>query len=109
MSFMLDDTIEIEMSFVEKRNRGNKKFECYLEVTVSPDADTPCQILYPLGDTWAKVKKIYPTFIDIMEGIHGLHEISREINQILILSIVGDDGLYDQNIDEWNSNLQENQ
>lgn len=108
MSFMLDDTIDIEMSFVEKRNRGTKNFECYLEVTVGPDADCPCQMLYPLGDTWAKVKKSYPTFNDIMGQIHGLHEICRELNQIRILNINGDDGLYDQNIEEWNNNLQEN-
>jgi hypothetical protein len=108
MSFLLDDTIDIEMSFVEKRNRGTKNFECYLEVTVCPDADYPCQILYPLGDTWAKVKKSYPTFTDIMRQIHGLHEICRELNQIRILKIDGDEGLYDQSIEEWNNNLQEN-
>lgn len=109
MRFVLDDTIEIELSFVEQRNRGTKKFECFLEATVSPDMPYPCQIIYPLGETWAKVKKTYPTFTDIMEGIQGLHEISRELNQIRILSIVGDDGLYDQNIEEWNNNLQDNE
>lgn len=108
MRFLLDETIDIEMSFVEKRNRGTKKFECYLEVTVCPEAECPCQMLCPLGETWVKVKKNYPTFLDIMESINGLHEICRELNQIRILSILGDEGLYNQSIDEWNNNLQEN-
>lgn len=107
MAFQLDDTTDIEMEFVEKRLRGTKDFECYLEVNVDPDAGCSCQILYPLGKSWKEVKKIYPSFVNIMEQINGLHEIGRELNEIRILTIKGDDGLYDQNVDEWNSNLRE--
>jgi hypothetical protein len=109
MRFLLDDTIDIELSFVEQRNRGTKKFGCFLDVTVCPAAANPCQILYPLGDTWADVQKNYPTFVDLMEEIQRLHEVCRELNQIRILGIDGDEGLYDQSLEEWNNNLQENQ
>lgn len=107
MRFLLDDTIDIELSFVEQRNRGTKKFGCFLDVTVCPDAENPCQILYPLGDTWAEAHKKYPTFVDLMEEIQSLHEVCRELNQIRILRIDGDEGMYNQNIEEWNNNLQE--
>lgn len=107
MSYYHDDVIEIEMVFVEKRLRGSEKFHCYVEVEVSPEASTPCQIIYPLGKSWKEVKKTYPNFIEIMEHIARLHEVSRELNQIRIVSLKGDEGLYDQSIDEWNSNLQD--
>lgn len=108
MSFKLSDTIEIEMAFIEKRNRNTSKFECYVEVTVSPDASTPCQIVYPLGKDWESVKKVYPNFEDVMTQLHRLDEISREFDDIRILKLEGDEGLYDQNIDEWNSILKGN-
>jgi len=108
MSFQLSDTIEIEMAFIEKRNRGTSKFECYVEVTVSPDATTPCQIVYPLGKSWESVKNSYPDFEDVMMHLHRLDEISREFDQIHILKLEGDEGLYDQDIDEWNRKLREN-
>jgi len=107
MSYQYDDTILVELAFIEKRVRGSNKFECFLEVEVSPEASTPCQIVYPLGKSWKDVKKSYPTFIDIMESIARLHEISRELDEIQIISLKGDEGLYDQNIDEWNSNLRD--
>lgn len=107
MRYELDDTIEIEMEFVEKRVRGSSKFKCYVEVEVSPDASTPFQIIYPLGNSWKDVKKTYPNFTEIMEHIARLHEVSRELNQIRIVSLKGDEGLYDQCVDEWNSNLQD--
>lgn len=43
-----------------------------------------------------------------MEQINALHEISRELDEIRIIKLEGDEGLYDQNVDEWNSNIKEN-
>jgi hypothetical protein len=103
-----DDVIEIEMAFIEKRNRGTGAFECFLEVLVCPESPCPCQMIYPLGSTWDEVKATYPTFTDIMEQINALHEISRELDEIRIIKLEGDEGLYDQNVDEWNSNIKEN-
>lgn len=102
-----DDVIDIEMAFVEKRNRGTKQFECVLEVLVCPDSPCPCQMIYPLGDSWEEVKSSYPTFTDIMEQINSLHEISRELNEIRIIKLDGDEGLYDQSVAEWNSNIKD--
>ena len=106
--FEISNTIEIEMAFIEKRNRGTSNFECYVEVTVSPDATTPCQIVYPLGNDWDSVKKAYPDFEDVMSHLRRLDEISRDLDDIRILKLEGDEGLYEQNIDEWNRNLKEN-
>lgn len=58
-----DDVIEIEMAFIEKRNRGTGAFECFLEVLVCPESPCPCQMIYPLGFTWDEVKTSYPTLL----------------------------------------------
>jgi hypothetical protein len=105
MGFTLDDITDIEVSFVEKKDRGSDKFKCYIELTVGPNLSCPCQMICPLGDNWEQVKKRYPEFIDIIKEIHGYHEICREVNEIKLLKVVGDKGLYDIDIAKWNSNL----
>ncbi len=99
----MSNKVDIDVYFVEKRNRNTKKFGCYLEIEVNPDNDYPCQIIYPLGSNWKNVKKEYPEFNDIISRISSLHEISCNIDEININRVTGAEDLYDIDLDDYST------
>jgi hypothetical protein len=84
---------EIEVHFIERHYRGDDRFECCIETVTHGNGDE-FYLTYPLGATWEEALEAYPTFNTILEKISSLPEFNCDAEDIKVISVTGEQGLY---------------